>query len=282
VNSPLLVVGGNGLIGGALVAQCIQTGQPVIAAGRSAPSVPVPSITLDLASATWPELPASAAAVICAAITRQESCRQDPAGTRMINVTRTLALIEKLVASGSFVVFLSTNLVFDGSTPRRQPHDPPSPKTEYGRQKAEVEQALARWPERVAIVRLTKVLHTRLPLLEKWVQDLDAGRRINAFSDYFCSPIALEQTVAGILRIALEQRPGFWQFCGPEDVSYSQLAGILARARKAAADLIAAVPTPPSLMEHLPVHTTLDTTRAEKELGTEFPSAQTVIRDLNR
>ena len=82
------------------------------------------------------------AAVICAAITRQELCRKEPEATRQINVVRTLDLIRDLVEAETFVVFLSTNLVFDGSRPQRRGDEPLSPKMEYGRQKAEVEEAL--------------------------------------------------------------------------------------------------------------------------------------------
>jgi dTDP-4-dehydrorhamnose reductase len=216
---------------------------------------------------------------VCAAITRQEECRRNPAGTRHVNVVQTLKLAQKLVDAGAFVVLLSTNLVFDGSRPDRRPEEPLSPKMEYSRQKAEVEHALTQWAERVAIVRITKVVHSHLPLLQKWRADLESGRPIRAFSDYVCSPVSLHQVVAGIARVAVEQRPGVWQFSGPADVSYSQLARTVAELCGAGASLIDSLPMPDGLLEHHPAHTTLDASRAGEELGMIFPPAEDVLAE---
>jgi dTDP-4-dehydrorhamnose reductase len=282
VKLPLLVVGAAGLIGRPLVTHWVERGESVIGAARGKGDLPIPTIQLDLADNAWPPLPRCSAAVICAAITRQELCRQDPAATRHINVVRTLELIGQLVDAGAFVVFLSTNLVFDGTRPQRRSDEPLSPRMEYGRQKAEVEEAMRRWAGRVAVVRITKVFYPQLPLLQKWLQDLDAGYPVNAFSDYFCAPVSLGQVVAGIGRIATEERSGVWQFSGPKDVSYAQLALEVARLRGANAALIQSVRTPPGLLEHHPAHTTLDASRAAEELGLVFSEPAKVLKECLR
>src|SRR5207244_3128134 len=110
-----------------------------------------------------------------------------------------------------------------------------------------------------------KVFHPELPLLKKWIQDLSAQRPVNAFSDYVCSPVSLSQVVAGIGKIAAEERSGIWQFSGPKDVSYSQLAQLIASIRGSDPALVRLVPTPPGLLEHHPAHTTLDASRAVQE-----------------
>ena len=79
-------------------------------------------------------------AVLCAGITRLELCRKDPEGTRKINVDGTLRLARYLSERGTYVIFLSTDKVYDGSRKYRSPDDNISPITEYGRQKAEVEE----------------------------------------------------------------------------------------------------------------------------------------------
>lgn len=270
------MIGGDGLIGRTLVAHCHKIGLPVAATSRSrsAPS----AIHLDLETTTWPSLPKCLGAIMCAAITRQDLCRKDPAGTRKINVVRTVELAKALVESGAFVTFLSTNLVFDGSKACQPADAPTSPRTEYGRQKAEAETRLAALGNQTAIVRLTKVLHPKLPLFLSWERDLSEARRIRAFSDYFCSPILLSQVVAGITRITAEHRAGFWQFSGPADVSYAQLALSYAKAM-GKESLIACEATPPGVLEHLPAHTTLDTGRAARELSIQFPSAEQILSD---
>ena len=54
-------------------------------------------------------------AVLCAGITSLAVCRQDPQACRRINVENSLAVLRQLAGTGTFVVALSTNLVFDGS-----------------------------------------------------------------------------------------------------------------------------------------------------------------------
>ena len=142
----VLIVGADGLLGGTLRRHLQRAGHEV--AATSLLSVPdsqnVLHLDLTQPPETWPELPACRAVVLCAAITSLEQCRANPAGTRLVNVTRTLALLEGLAQKGTFVVFISSNLVFDGSKPGRQADEPVCPRTEYGRQKAEAEAALLR------------------------------------------------------------------------------------------------------------------------------------------
>ncbi len=55
---------------------------------------------------------------------------------------KTSLLIKRLVAVGIFVVFISSNAVFDGTIPFVRADQPVNPKTAYGRQKAAAEEAL--------------------------------------------------------------------------------------------------------------------------------------------
>ncbi|MBE7500826.1 MAG: sugar nucleotide-binding protein [Verrucomicrobiales bacterium] len=220
----------------------------------------------------WSPPPASAA-ILCAALTRLEDCRRDPSSTRHINVTQTLRLAEKLRAAGVFVVFPSSNLVFAGHRPCQPADDPLCPQTEYGRQKAAVEAELATFGSGAAIVRLTKVVGPQWALACDWAQALRTGRPIRAFNDLRCAPIPLELTVHGLLEVAHRRLPGIWQFSAPTDVSYAELASHLARRLGADPSLVKVVSGQATGgLEHIPCHTTLDTTRARAELGIEFPA----------
>lgn len=275
---PILVVGGDGLIGGALAKHLSEQGETPITTVLSDTKVPN-SILFDLTASAWPLLPRVSAAVICAAVTSQQQCRKDPARTRHVNVVQTLKLIGELVATDTFVVFLSTNLVFDGSKPLRTLNETTCPKTEYGRQKAEVELALTEWRNKTAIIRLTKVFHSGLPLLVKWRQDLGAGRKVEAFTDYLCSPIYMQTVVSGISRITRERRSGIWHFSGPTDVSYATLARTIARLYGAKPSLVRFATASSALLEHLPANTTLDSFRTREQLNLVFPEADAVLNE---
>lgn len=99
-----------------------------------------------------------------------------------LDVVGTLRLAHLLAEHGCFVVVISSNLVIDGIKPFRLPDEPTCPRTEYGRQKAEVEAALANLGDRAALIRLTKVFHARMPLTLGWVQSLREGKPIRLFA----------------------------------------------------------------------------------------------------
>jgi dTDP-4-dehydrorhamnose reductase len=215
--------------------------------------------------------------VVGAAVTGLEACRRDPEGTRRVNVEGTLRCVEQARRDGAFVVWLSSNLVFDGEVPRVKDGTPVSPGCDYGRQKAEVEEALA-GDAGVARVRLTKVIGPGWKLLEDWCRTWEAGGAVRAFEDLWVAPVTLEATVQGLLKIAGERRGGGWQFSGPEDVSYAGLARTMAGKVGVGEDRVEGVGRGGVVRdEQAPRHTTLDTQRAEEELGMQFSGVDEVL-----
>jgi dTDP-4-dehydrorhamnose reductase len=280
VNEGLLIVGADGLLGGALRRHCRQAGQPV--AATSLLDIPDKErlLFLDLSQPpeAWPALPSCSAAVLCAAITSLEKCRQDPSGTRSVNVLHTLELARRLADRGCFVVFVSSNLVFDGSRPNRQPGEPLCPQNEYGSQKAEAEKGLLEIGCPVAIVRLTKVFHRDLPVLQKWIASLESGQPVRPFTDLVCSPITLDATVNAIAQVAGRRIGGIWQLSGSQDTSYADIARQVARLRNCQAALVQpASAKEAGYPESLPAHSTLDATGAQRDLGFEILSPEAVI-----
>ncbi len=275
----LLIVGVDGSLGGTLRRHLQQSGREVAATSLLRVPDPHGVIHLDLTQPpeTWPELPACRAVVLCAAITNLEQCRANPAATRLVNVTRSLALLERLAARGAFVVFISSNLVFDGSKPMRQLDEPVCPRTEYGRQKAEAETALLRLRDQAAIVRLTKVIHPDLPLMRGWVQSLREGKPISPFQDFVCSPITLDATIGAIAEVATQRRAGIWQLSASADITYAGIAQQLAARGGFNPALVQPVSARSAALEHLPQHSTLDSSRPQRELGFELLDPESVI-----
>ena len=158
-----LIVGGDSEIGAA-TSRAMKRKAKRSRPRRGAASASRPTGRFSILSAPlddWQPPQGTRAACLCAAIARLAACAADPEGSAHINVTQTLALIERLLARGIPVLFLSTNQVFDGRTPHERAEAPHSPVSEYGRQKARTEAALLRQMERgapVAILRLAKVV----------------------------------------------------------------------------------------------------------------------------
>jgi dTDP-4-dehydrorhamnose reductase len=226
----------------------------------------------------WPVLPQCDAAVLCAAITSLEQCRQDPAATRFVNATQTVTLAHRLAEQGCFIVFPSTNLVFDGSKPHRAAADPTCPKTEYGRQKADAEAELLRLGSRVAVVRLTKVFHAAMPLVERWIESLRLGRPIRPFSDFVCAPIGLAATIGCVAAVTERRLPGIWQLSSASDISYAAIAARIGKSGGYDPALIRPEPAGTQApLEHVPQFTTLDATRAAQDLDFAIAAPEAVV-----
>lgn len=280
MNEPILVIGAHGLLGAAIVRWCANQGWGVRSTtrrtGETAPGV----FHLDLAepSSRWNLPTDSRAAILCAGVTRLDACQRDPVGTRAINVHQTLTLAEHLVRAGMFVVYPSTNLVFDGERPACPDSEERRPRTEYGRQKVEVERGLEGFGDRVAVVRLTKVVHAGWSLITGWEESLRAGQVIRPYAGMVCAPVAIDDVARGVATVARHRLGGLWQFSGPQDVGYDGIATELARRLGTKPTQVEPVPLGEvAPTEPWPKHTTLDTRRAQSELGMTFPPALDVM-----
>lgn len=274
----MLIVGADGLLGSALHQHWVAQGRQVVSTTRRLGVRAGGVIRFDLAAPAerWPQFPRCKAAVLCAGVTNGEQCRRDPEGTRHVNVRQIVHLAEKLAEQGSLVVFVSSNLVFDGTKPLRRANEVVSPMTEYGRQKADAEKALAGLGSLGAVVRLTKVFHPEMALMRGWERDLKQQRPIAPFHDLVCAPISLLDTVTAIAAIVEHRRSGVWQLSARADISYADVARILAGRKNLDEKLICPVSCRSrGGLEHLPLYTSLDTTEAEAVLGfkAEEPSA---------
>lgn len=229
----------------------------------------------------WQPQAGVSVAVICAGVTSIESCRLDPLSTAQVNVQAVSKLARRLADEGAFVIYLSTNQVFDGSRPHTLADEHASARTEYGKQKAEVERQLLSLGKGASIVRLTKVVQPQMPLLQSWLCALREGEAIHPFMDMVMAPVSLSFTVS-VLRKLIEARlPGIIQVSGHRDVTYAQVAYHIADRAGASAALVqpisirdAGIPS-----ENAPTHTTLDTGRLRAELGLEPADVWTTIDD---
>lgn len=286
MSAPRLVIGGDGTIGRALVTAWRSAGIETYATTRrrgSGGEHGEATIHFDLAAneARWRSHWSPGAAVICAGIASLAECRRSPVATRSINVDKVAELASTLVHEHDVhVIYLSTNLVFDGEVMSRSASDGRCPQTEYGRQKAAAESRLEALPG-VAIVRLTKVVHPGLPLFANWQASLRAGRAIAAHVDQQLAPVQLDTVVAGLTKIVEQRAPGVWQFSGPEDVSYLSVARHIAKRLNQSEGLVTESRASDAAdSEHIPRHTTLDSSAARSQLGLRFPNTLEIVDAL--
>ncbi len=269
------------MVGSALLARLRQAGLCVLGTTRRPDRVNEECLHLDLAEDLQQWLPPQPVdvAVLCAAEARIQACKNNPAETARINVEGISQLAMNLQSRGAFVIFLSTNQVFDGSVPRRSPGDPCCPVTEYGRQKAEAERRFRQSGGAGAIVRFTKIQGPRNPLFTTWAESLRRGQRIQPFSDMTLAPVPLSCAVSALLLIAARRLPGIFHVSGERDVTYEEAARAGAGAMRADPRLVMPVKAAQNGIdsEPLPLHTTLDTDGLKSALGMVPPSVQWTI-----
>jgi dTDP-4-dehydrorhamnose reductase len=277
----VLVVGADGTIGAAVAARLVAAGRDVIRTSRR--NVPG-TLPLDLAAdpASWRFPGGLSAAVLCAAVTSAEQCRSRPDEARRVNVVAAVELGRRLAASGARIVFLSTNMVFDGSVPFVPPAAARCPRTAYGRMKAEAEETLLAFGELTTVVRLTKVVDRTLPTIEGWRAALGRGETVRPFSDLPMAPVSLELAAAVISAAACEPLGPILQVSARADVTYADVAARLAARWGFARELVRPVPVAESGvgLEHVPAHTTLDATLVRDRLGRELPDPWAALDEV--
>jgi dTDP-4-dehydrorhamnose reductase len=276
-----LIVGGDSTIGKALQSYCVEVGLPFLATTRRHGPKGAHQVFLDLAAdhSSWQLPDGVTIAILCGGVTRLEECATDPQRSFLINVEATATLARLLHRRGALVIHLSTNQVFDGAKPFRTTTDPISPPTEYGRQKAEVERRVLALGPGTAVVRLTKVLGDSFPLLAEWQAALAQQRVVEPFSDLVMSPVPLT-CVLSVLRLIGERRlSGVFQVSGERDISYADVAYLVAEHLGVDSGLIRPVSGRSAACpyQHFPRHTTLCVSELASRLGMRPPLVEHTI-----
>jgi dTDP-4-dehydrorhamnose reductase len=277
-----LIVGGDSEIGTSLAAHLRQRRRPVVETTRRRDRVCVERTLLDLTAdlSRWESPAGVTAASICAAVARPADCATDPAMSARINITGTLALAERLIARGVYVLFLSASRVFDGWTPNMRADAPTAPVSEYGKQKARTEAALRAQIAQgapVGILRLAKVVSPQNSLLNDWVAALAAGEPIQAFHDMTMAPAPMNAVVRAIEALMADRATGVFQLSGPRDVTYGEVGRFLAERLRADPELVVLSSAKEAGLPIAPAHTTLDSSALRERYGIVVPDAWEVL-----
>ncbi len=269
----VLVVGGDGLVGTAVARRLEGDGVAVVRTSRRGTPGTVP---LDLAASpeSWTVPRGLRGAVLAAAVTSTQQCRDHAVETHRVNVDATVELARRLSSGGTRVVLLSTNMVFDGTVAATPADAPRSPMTAYGRMKAEAEEAILATCLEAVVLRLTKVLPSTLPLIASWRDAWTRGEPVRPFSDLMLAPVSPAHAAEAIAAVTLASHPDrIVQCSATADVSYADVARRLAAAWGHGTSLVEPVSVAASgvVLEHVPRHTTLAAGTLQAVFGIETP-----------
>jgi dTDP-4-dehydrorhamnose reductase len=225
-HSPVWVTGAGGLIGNALV----QT------ASRFAPSWHVHGLVraeLDLLDfeavrrrfeSERPQL-----VIHCAALTHTPTCQSNPELARKLNVEVTAALAE--LASEIALIFLSTDLVFDGRLGNYDESARVNPLSIYAQSKAAAERIVLANP-RHTVIR-TSLNGGTSPTGDRGFNEqlrraFEKGQTLTLFTDEFRCPIPAIVTARAVWELAALDQPRLYHVAGAERLSRWEIGQLLA------------------------------------------------------
>jgi dTDP-4-dehydrorhamnose reductase len=217
-----------------------------------------------------------------------ELCARDPVGTAKVNVESVTRLLSEIMTEGATPVYFSTDYVFDGSRSLRREDELQTPNTEYGRQKAAVEQWLQSRQEPWVIARLSKVVsgHRNIhSVLGQWVNDICGGKTMRSASDQVFSPAHVEDIAGATIELADRDFTGIYHVAGPEPISRYDLNKLLLGCIQSVNPAIKANLEPCSLrevpfIEKRPLDTSLSVEKLQQAINWPFRSMAQVCAEI--
>lgn len=171
------------------------------------------------------------AVIHAAAQARPHLCQTDPQSTFAINVEASWNLAGLCADQQIPLVFVSTDLVFDGLHPPYAESDPVSPINRYGEQKVAAEQGMRDRNPHVMIGRMPLMLG-RVPyapsFIQPMIQHLHSGKPLQLFKDEFRTPVSGVDAARGLL-LVLKNGTGYLHLGGPARLSRYQIGQELVR-----------------------------------------------------
>jgi dTDP-4-dehydrorhamnose reductase len=208
----ILVTGGSGFLGYSLCK--FLSGRHEVFATYCTNPVTVPGCTFIHTDITDKQLISEAINRIsptiiihAAAVSSPDACERNPAMASSVNVTGTQNIVHAAEKTGASLVYVSTDLVYDGEKGNYAEHDIPSPLSIYGKTKREAEKICLSASTNVLVVRITLQYgwgNRNTRSFSDWLfGNLQSGKESPLFTDQYRSPAYVFDTAQGLEMAAL-------------------------------------------------------------------------------
>lgn len=225
----LIIVGGSGLLGGHLIQQAKNEFE-VVATFKDHPfeMEGCRSLYLDITdydkieSTIMKESPDLI--ILTAAQRNLDYCERNKREVNRINVdgARNMAMASKKI--GAKLIYLSTDMVFDGTKERYHENDATNPINHYGKTKLEGEREVVKALDDFAIARVSVLydwnLFEHTFNFVTWVYEgLKEGKPLKLFSDQYRNVTYIKNTCEALLSICKKDEKGIFHVVGKNCVS---------------------------------------------------------------
>ena len=160
-----------------------------------------------------------------AAIKDVDFCQIYPDQARHVNVNGTKNILDACAEVGVFLIFMSSDYIFEGTTGMYSEEDLRNPSTVYGNTKKESEDIIINSGIRYCIFRSGGVYGNtkRQSSLLTWASErFKRGQVIHAYSNIYNTPTCLYDLCKGVELIAKEHREGIFHIAGCQRVNRSE------------------------------------------------------------
>jgi len=232
-----LITGASGLLGSKLVATALASGHEVhsVVHEHSTKGAHVHMLNItDQAAVEKNIADASPEVVIHAAsITDVDLCERNPELAYNVNAAATAFLADACRTQGNFLIYVSTDYVFDGERGNYGEHDQANPVNVYGKSKLLGEEEVRQKAGKFCIARASVVFgwgRKYRPNFATWVYEkLRVGEKINVVTDQYATPTLSSDLARMLVEVAERRMNGIYHLSGSTRINRYEFAVLLAR-----------------------------------------------------
>lgn len=222
----------------------------------------------------------------CAAFNGIIPCARNPDLAIEVNVHGTENIARAAEKVGAKLVYLSTDIVFNGGKGNYSEDDLPDPICTYGKTKLEAEEVVKSVCSIYIVGRVALVYginRYRKRFTEQVIESLQRGDKIQLFSDEYRSQIYLPVLCNTLVELATGDLNGTYHLCGNDSISRLEFGLELARVFGLNPNLI--MPTTSADFqsdEKRPLNCSMTNGKLRRDLKTEMPSLREALKELHQ
>jgi dTDP-4-dehydrorhamnose reductase len=271
----LLITGASGLYGSKLAQMALSKNYEVYSSDIQELSVYGKFVKLDISGKAQVDEAFQTikpdVVVHAATLTDVDKCELNKELAWKVNVEGTKNIVEAAKATGSFLIYISTDYVFGGETGRYKETDAPNPINYYGVTKLKAEEIVKTQKE--YFIARPSVMYGSTPAAGKvnfalWIiENLRKGEHVKIVTDQWNTPTLNTNLAEMTLEVIERKLTGIYHLCGATRVSRFKFAEQIADVFSLDKSLIDKVLSSEfTLSAKRPMDSSLDTSKAQQTM----------------
>jgi dTDP-4-dehydrorhamnose reductase len=168
----------------------------------------------------------------CAALANISFCQQNKEIAYKVNVEGTRNIAELAKRAGAKLIYLSTDVVFDGKKGNYKEEDEAKPLNEYGRTKFLGEKEALKMNPDTIVARINlfgkSIAPNKPGFFESIIQSLSSGKEYNAFYDVIFCPLFIDVLIDYLIGLYEKDANGIFHVAASEHLSRYDFAMLTA------------------------------------------------------